>query len=95
MQGRSTDVKSPQKQPKLEGLLASATASAALRKLTGRKRPAEDDLDSASRYWPNQWLEAKEEQQARRQASSSDLSCKACAYGTVTQTAGRSQIQQC
>lgn len=61
-------MKSPQKQPKLEGLLAAATASAALRKLTGRKRPAEDDLDSASQYWPNQWLEAREEQQARRHA---------------------------
>ncbi len=66
MQGRKPDLKSPQKQPKLEGLLSSATAAAALRKLTGRKRPADDDLDSASHYWPSQWLEAKEEQQARR-----------------------------
>ena len=66
MQARNGDMKSPQKQPKLEGLLASATASAALRKLTGRKRPAEDALDSGKHLWPSQWLEAKEEQQARR-----------------------------
>ena len=70
MQVRKPDLKSPQKQPKLEGLLSSATAAAALRKLTGKKRPAEDDLDGASHYWPSQWLEAKEEQQARRHASS-------------------------
>ena len=72
-------MKSPQKQPKLEGLLASATASAALRKLTGRKRPAEDNLDSASQFWPSQWLEAREEQQARRQALPSlPAPCRLC-----------------
>ena len=68
LQGRWLDPKSPEKQLKIEGLLASAATSAAVRRLTGRKRPAEDDLQNSKQYWPSQWFEAREEQQAKRQA---------------------------
>ena len=72
MQGNRLQAKSPQKQPRIEGLLASA-AAAALQNVRGKKRPAETSLESKRDYWPSEWMEAKEEAQAKRQAHNSAM----------------------
>ena len=69
VQGKAGVPKSPQKQPRIEGLLASAAAQEA-RAGYSRKRPAEDSLDTEKQIWPSQWLEPKQDTQPKRHALS-------------------------
>ena len=72
LQGNWYDSKSPQKQPKLDELLA--TVAAASKNNNDRKRKAESALDDSSQLWPSKWLEAKEEKD-KRQAPLTICSC--------------------
>lgn len=65
VQGKASVPKSPQKQPRIEGLLASAAASGA-RAGYSRKRPAEDSLEIEKQIWPSQWLDPKQDAQSKR-----------------------------
>ena len=69
VQGKAGLPKSPQKQPRIEGLLASAAALEA-RAGYSRKRPAEDSLETEKQIWPSQWLEPKQDAQTKRHALS-------------------------
>ena len=87
-QGSWHDSKSPQKQPKLDHLLA--TVAAAAKNDNGRKRKLESVLDDSSKLWPSKWQEALEEKD-KRQAP--QTICLCCNSG-ITQRCCTPRLQQ-